>query len=162
MCFGCIVHFFDNVPALEGGTYLVTGFTDSPLGNGVGIPRGGFDFWAMNIDSSGRSIWGKRYGGSKDEELFGTAVLHEEGILLVGLTASGDGDVKGSAGKSQAAWAVCIDISGRILWEYAGVMAGDEYFNTATVDPADNCCMLAGVCNVKGKTAVGLAVKLPP
>lgn len=153
---------FDNVRALDDGTYLVTGFTDSPSGNGVGIPRGGADFWAMNIDSQGRSIWVKRYGGSKDEELCGTAILENDSILLVGSTSSGDGDVRGATGKNKDAWAVCIDLTGRILWQYASAMAGDEYFNTAAIDPADGCCVLAGACNAKDSAARALVVKLLP
>ncbi len=152
---------FDNVRALDDGTYLVTGFTNSPSGNGVGVPRGGRDFWAMNIDGLGRSIWVKRYGGSGDEELCGTTILQDGRCLLVGYTNSADGDVRGATGKDQDGWCVCIDQTGRLVWQYATSMPGDDYFNAATIDPADGGYVLAGLCNNQSSSkAQGLVVKL--
>lgn len=152
---------FDNVRALPDGTYLVTGFTNSPSGNGVGVPRGGRDFWAMNIDSQGRTIWVKRYGGSKDEELCGTTILDDGRYLLVGSTASSDGDVMGATGKDEDAWALCIDEDGRIVWQYASGLKGSDAFNAAAIDPADGCCVLAGLCeNSSSSKAKGLLVKI--
>lgn len=154
---------FDNVRMLSDGTYLVTGFTSSPSGNGVGVPKGGSDFWAMNIDSLGRSIWVKRYGGSDDEELCGTTVLDDSTCLLVGSTKSKDGDVMGADARAKDAWAICIDESGRLLWQYATGLNGNDSFNTATIDPLDGGYVLAGLCeNTNDNNAKGLAVKLLP
>lgn len=154
---------FDNVRALDDGTYLVTGFTDSPSGNGVGNSKGGMDFWAMNIDSLGRSVWARRYGGSGDEELCGTTILGDGTSLLLGYTTSDDGFVSGATGNSKDAWAVCIDKNGRALWQYASGLTGDDSFNTATVDPWDGSYVLAGLCNNKSSdSARALVVKLLP
>lgn len=153
---------FDNVRALDDGTYLVTGFTDSPSGNGVGNPKGGTDFWAMNIDSLGRSIWVKRYGGSGDEELCGTTILEDGTSLLLGYTTSDDGNVSGATGNSKDAWAICIDGNGRMLWQYASGLAGDDAFNAAAIDPQDGSYVLAGLCNEKSSSAEALVVKLLP
>lgn len=127
---------------------------------GGGTPHGGYDFWAMNIDTQGRTIWVKRYGGSKDEELCGTIVMDNGHCLLLGSTSSSDGDVMGATGKNKDAWAVCIDETGRIVWQYATGMSGDDAFNTAAIDPADGCCVLAGLCNVSGSNAKALVVKV--
>lgn len=152
---------FDNIRMLSDGTYLVTGFTDSPSGNGVGVPKGGTDFWAMNIDSMGRSIWVKRYGGSGDEELCGTTVLDDGTCLLVGSTTSSDGDIMGNDSGSKDAWAICIDESGRMLWQYASGLSGNDSFNTATVDPSDGGYILGGLCNnTNDDNAKALIVKL--
>lgn len=154
---------FDNIRALDDGTYLVTGFTDSPSGNGVGNPKGGLDFWAMNIDSLGRSIWVKRYGGSGDEELCGTTILDDGTSLLLGYTTSDDGNVSGATGNSKDAWAICIDGNGRMLWQYASGLSGDDSFNAAAIDPQDGSYVLAGLCNNKSSTsAQALVVKLLP
>lgn len=154
---------FDNIRAMDDGTYLVTGFTSSPNGDGVGTPKGGLDFWAMNIDELGRPIWIKRYGGSKDEELCGTAVLQDGSCLLVGSTKSSDGDVRGAYGKDQDGWAACIDSrTGRLLWQYATGFKGNDSFNAGAVDPSDGAYVLNGLCQISGNNAKGIAVKLLP
>lgn len=155
---------FDNIRLLSDGTYLVTGFTDSPSGNGVGGTRGGSDFWVMNIDSLGRSIWMRRIGGSGDEELCGTVLLDDGTCLLLGSTESDDGDVRGKYSRNEEdAWAVCIDTNGRLLWQYLVSASGDDRFNTAAVDPRDGCYVLAGICNHEDSShAEGLIVKINP
>ncbi|MBQ8537255.1 MAG: VWA domain-containing protein [Clostridia bacterium] len=154
---------FDNIRPLADGTFLVTGFTASPSGDRVGDSRGGQDFWAMNIDRMGRCIWSKRYGGSGDEELRGTVILKNGHCLLLGSTTSQDGDVKNSRATAKAsdAWALCIDDTGRILWQVCTGTDGADYFNTACEDPQDGGFVLAGVCWRKSdKNARGYAVKL--
>jgi len=111
---------FDNIRKLNDGTYIVTGFTNSQSGNGVGQSRGGYDFWVMNIDDRGRSIWTRRFGGSADEELCGTTILEDGSVVLLGSTQSSDGDVtRGlAAGTGKDAWAVCVSDTGRLLWDF--------------------------------------------
>ncbi len=146
---------FDNIRDLGDGTYIVTGFTASYSSS--------FDFWAMQIDAMGRMIWSKTYGGSGREEVCGTTVFPNGSILLVGSTTSTDGNVHGGTGKGKDAWAVCIDPTGRILWQFTGSLAGDDYFNSAAIDPADGGIVLCGTCEYKSdKNAKGYAVKIMP
>lgn len=147
---------FDNIRDLGNGTYLVTGFTESGS-------RGEHDFWAMLIDSEGRMIWSKTYGGSGDEELCGTTVLSRNRYLLLGSTLSLDGDIRGGRGVrgNKDAWAVCIDETGRMLWQYTADLAGNDTFNAATVDPADNGIVMVGKCdNSSDEAAHGYIVKV--
>jgi len=154
---------FDNIRPMADGTYLVTGFTNSPSGDGVGEPKGGKDFWAMNIDAQGRSNWVRRYGGSGDEELCGATILDDGTCLLLGSTTSSNGDVIGASVNDEDAWAICIDQNGRLLWQYTSGLKGVDRFNAATVDYSDGCYVLAGLCNYKSdKNAQGLAIKLQP
>lgn len=156
---------FDNVRLLPDGTFLVTGFTNSPSGNGVGDSKGGYDFWAMNIDSLGKPIWVRRYGGSGDEILCGTTVLEDGSCLLVGSTTSIDGDARAAkrASTKPDAWVLCINEFGRPLWQYGCGGGGEDYFNTAAVDPADGGIVLAGTYNYKSTTdARGYIVKIMP
>ena len=147
---------FDNIRDLGNGTYLVTGFTESGA-------RGGHDFWAMVIDSTGRMVWSKTYGGSQDEELCGTTILPGNRYLLVGSTMSRDGDVVGSRGRNgeKDAWVICIDESGRLLWQFTSDLPGNDSFNAAAMDFADNTIVLGGLCRRNSdQDAKGYIVKI--
>ena len=150
---GSSTDVFDNIRDLGDGTYLATGFSGSYSPS--------VDFWAMQIDGSGRMIWTKNYGGSGREEVCGTTVLPGGNCLLVGYTTSTDGSVQGGTGRGKDAWAVCIDQRGRLLWQFTGGLNGDDYFNSACVDPADGGIVLCGTCEYKNdKSAKGYAVKI--
>lgn len=147
---------FDNIRDLGNGAYLVTGFTESGS-------RGEHDFWAMQIDGQGRAIWSKTYGGSGDEELCGTTILPGNRYLLLGSTMSQDGDIKGGRQVRgyKDAWAVCIDETGRMLWQYTADLPGNDAFNAAAVDPADGGIVMAGLCENSGDNAAqGYIVKV--
>jgi Mg-chelatase subunit ChlD len=157
---------FDNVRMLTDGTYLITGFTNSATGTGAGTAKGGMDFWAMRIDQFGRPIWNLRYGGSGDEELRGTTLLEDGRLILVGDTTSQDGQVRGyqrAGGKAASTdgWAVCINEMGKVIWQYCLGGTGNDYFNSAAIDPADGCLVLAGVKDKKNdENAKAWAVKI--
>lgn len=145
---------FDNVRSMGDGTYLVTGFTGS-------YGHGEHDFWAMRVDSQGRAIWQKTFGGSGDEELCGTVVLSNGHAVLVGSTKSQDGDVLGYTGTGTNAWAICIDEDGRMLWQYTMSLGNNNQFISAAVDPADGGLVLGGHCMRKSeKNSFGVVVKL--
>lgn len=148
------VNIFDNVRDLGDGTWLVTGFTTA-------VGHGGKDFWVLRLDGQGRILWSKTYGGSKDEELRGTCILSDGTAVLVGDTKSADGDVQGAVGTGRNAWAICIDMNGRILWQYTAGAGGDNWFNSAAEDPADGTLVLGGVCAYQSdKNAKGFLVKV--
>lgn len=147
---------FDNIRDLGNGTYLVTGFTESGS-------RGEHDFWAMVIDGQGRAVWSKTYGGSGDEELCGTTILPGGRYLLLGSTMSSDGDIQGGRGVRgyKDAWAICIDETGRLLWQFTGDLAGNDRFNAAAIDPADGGIVMVGLCdNSDDNRARGYIVKV--
>ena len=103
------------------------------------------------------------YGGSGKEEVCGTTVFPDGRCLLVGYTSSTDGVVQGGTGNGKDAWAVCIDAQGRLLWQFTSSLAGDDYFNSAALDPADGGIVLCGTCEYKSdKNAKGYAVKILP
>lgn len=154
---------FDNVRMLEDGTFIVTGYTDSPTNTGAGVSKGGYDFWALRIDSLGRPIWTKRYGGPGDEEVKGTTVLENGNIVILGSTTSQTGDVRGyrRGNTTRDGWALCIDEEGRILWQFCLGGKGNDYFNAAAVDPEDGCLVLAGATEAKDdKNVKAWAVKI--
>ncbi len=144
---------FDNIRDMGDGTYLVTGFTGSYSSS--------VDYWAMQIDAMGRMIWYKTYGGTGREEVCGTTVLPNGSFLLVGYTTSTNGIVQGGTGRGKDAWVTCIDRQGRLLWQFTSGLNGDDYFNSACVDPADGGIVLCGSCEYKNdKNAKGYVVKI--
>lgn len=154
---------FDNIRPLKDGTFIVTGFTSSVSGSGVGQSHGGYDFWVMNIDDQGRSIWSRRFGGSGNEELCGTTILPDGSCVLLGSTDSDDGDVRRglAAGSGKDAWAACISDTGRLLWQFVAGTKSTDAFNAAGIDPSDGGLVLGGMIqNKSDKNAVGYAVKL--
>ena len=147
---------FDNIRNMGDGSYLATGLTNSYSSS--------TDYWAVQLDTDGRMIWEKTYGGSGIDEVCGTTVLPDGTSVLVGYTTSTNGTVQGATGTGKDAWAVCIDKTGRVLWQYVASLSGDDWFNAAAVDSSDGGIVLVGARDSNGKSsaAKGYAVKILP
>jgi hypothetical protein len=73
------------------------------------------DSWVFKVDKDGALLWSKNYGGSLDDILGGIKKTSDGGFVLVGSTASNDGDVIVNKGEYDA-WILKIDENGEILW----------------------------------------------
>jgi hypothetical protein len=74
---------------------------------------GGSDVWVVRIDSIGRIIWQKCYGGTGSESA--TCMIKiPEGYMIAASTTSKDVDVSGNHG-AQDAWVFTIDTNGNLL-----------------------------------------------
>jgi hypothetical protein len=77
------------------------------------------DILLIKVDKYGNEIWKKRYGGSDYDgvvRIFPT--IDDSGFLLVGRSASSDGDISNDPyPDSQDYWIVKINNSGDILWQ---------------------------------------------
>ena len=76
---------------------------------------------------------------------------------------SRDGDVVGSRGRNgeKDAWVICIDESGRLLWQFTSDLPGNDSFNAAAMDFADNTIVLGGLCRRNSdQDAKGYIVKI--
>lgn len=111
----------DVVRPLPDGSFVVAGSTRS---GGAGETDG----WVMNLDSDGKLLWEKRFGG-KDYDAFEAMVETADGMVLAGYTGAGE---KGR----QHAWAVKLDRKGRKQWErqYTGEQGSDIHAAAATAD----------------------------
>ncbi|PVW16341.1 T9SS type A sorting domain-containing protein [Marixanthomonas spongiae] len=104
-----------NVGQASDGGYFITGFSSSNDGD-VTNNHGMKDIWVVKLNATGSIIWQKTYGGSNED--WGYGALHtSDGVnVIVGASASLDGDVGGNYGESDT-WIVRLDNSGALLWE---------------------------------------------
>lgn len=79
--------------------------------------RGGYDYWLVKTDSTGKVLWDKTYGGSGDDFLAAILPAADGGFLLIGFSGSGAGYEKTepSFGETDF-WVVKVDAQGNVLW----------------------------------------------
>lgn len=74
------------------GGYILTGFTSSNDGDFSGMNKGGSDIFVIKLNSSGKIVWKKIFGGSGYECGFTITTISDGGYMLTGETSSYDGD----------------------------------------------------------------------
>ena len=74
------------------------------------------DFFLIKLNSNGKIIFKKNYGGSGYDCAYSLVNSYNDGCTLGGFTFSNDGDVHNNWGYSDF-WIVNIDKDGNILWE---------------------------------------------
>ena len=96
-------------------SYIGLGSTNSLSGN-VSGNHGDIDIWVFKLDSAGSLLWQKCLGGSGLD--FGSAIAPttDGGFIVIGSTASNDGDVSGSHGNDDV-WFVKLNSAGEIDWQ---------------------------------------------
>ncbi len=104
---------------LVGEGYVVAGYTDS-------FGSGGYDFWALGLNSSGGVEWEKAYGGSYDEQAYSVKKVSDGGFVIAGSTNSF------GAGYHDF-WVVKVDSSGNIVFDSGSGAKGVE--TSSTIKP---------------------------
>jgi hypothetical protein len=145
----------DILQTRDGG-FIVFG-TSRSSNIDVSNNNGGFDLWAIKLDSEGNKEWERSYGGANED--YGQAIVQtlDDGFLMVGQTTSTDGDAIGNDGLADA-WVIKTDSLGNIEWQRTLGGTQDEIFRTIQQAP-DGSIYLAGharsnngdVTGVKGK-----------
>jgi hypothetical protein len=82
------------------------------------------DFWIFEVDNSGKLLWQRSYGGSKNDspkDLFVT----EDGYLIGGTTYSFDGNITENKGRSDV-WMLKIYKEGILNWQHTFGGSGVE------------------------------------
>ncbi len=89
--------------------------------------KGGWDFWVVKIDVTGRKVWDKTLGGVSHDEVVSVTSTNDGGYLLAGSSsssASGD-KTEISNGPDDDYWVVKIDDQGNKLWDKT--IGGNSY-----------------------------------
>jgi uncharacterized repeat protein (TIGR01451 family) len=128
----------NDVIALADGGFMVAGSTKSNNGDVTGHHGSldSTDAWVCRLDPNGNILWQKSFGGNGNEE-FSTIIKSSDGnFLLVGTSASFDGDVVGNHGKTDF-WALKIDLAGSVIW--SKTFGGTESDNLRTGISTSEC-----------------------
>ncbi|MCS3800209.1 T9SS type A sorting domain-containing protein [Niastella sp. OAS944] len=124
--------------------YIVAGGASSNNGDVTGH-HGNGDAWVVRLGNNGNIIWQKCYGGSLNDHA--TYVERTpDGYILLGNTASNDGDVSGSHGTTYDIWVAKLDKNGNMLWQKCLGGSNNEYPG-AIKQTADGGYILTGSSN---------------
>ena len=150
-CFGGTKgdYAYDIIAASDGSGYVFAGVTASSDGNLLGqLSRGGRDIWVAKLDpSTGTILWQKTYGGSADDWANSIIETSDGGFLVVGTTASTDGDITQMRGAGDV-WIIKLASNGDMMWQktYGGSLSdgvssitalGNEFILCASSESAD-------------------------
>lgn len=101
------------------GHYIVAGYTASV--DAEATSHGEQDGWVLELDDTGAVVWGKTYGGSKNDLFYTIKPALGGGYYVGGSAQSTDGHVTGNHGGTingaGDAWLVKIDDTGSIVWQ---------------------------------------------
>ena len=90
------------------------------------------DYWVVKIDSVGKLLWEKSYGGSGYDAPFALAKTDDNAFVIAGDGSSNDGDASGNHGGSDI-WTIKIDDTGKLLWQHPFGGPGNEDMNSITL-----------------------------
>ena len=142
------------------GDFLLGGFSTSHAhtGNKTDSLYGLNDFWVVKIDTSGKVLWDRTYGGASEDVLLDIERSNDGGYLLGGQSRSLDDGNKKSKNKGlRDYWVVKIDPEGNKLWDksYGGpgyddgfalhqnedgnILVGGVSSSNAGADKSENC-----------------------
>lgn len=108
--------------------FLIVGVTTSSNGD-VNGNHGMFDFWLVNLDSTGNLISQRCYGGTNIDEGYSIAKNNSGGYVLGGSSYSNDGDVSGNHGVNKNDyWVVGIDSIFNLEWQRCYGGSENEFF----------------------------------
>ena len=95
-----------NIELANNGEYILTGRVASTNWNVTGN-HGGFDFWVVKLTNSGNIKWQKTLGGSQYDQSYRVQQTNDGGYIVVGWSASIDGDTTNSNSQGSAdVWVV--------------------------------------------------------
>lgn len=92
------------------------------------------DFWIVKISKNGNLQWQKCLGGTDNDTPYDIELTSDGGYIVVGETASGDGDITNFYGGYDA-WVAKIDSIGNLQWQKnLGGFMDDAFFSVKEAD----------------------------
>jgi len=121
--------------------FIVAGSTTSFNGD-ISGSHGSLDYWVVKIDATGTLVWQKALGGNQADEATSVIETLDNGYMVTGGTASGNGNVTGNHGGVDS-WSVKLSSSGNIEWQKTSGGNLDEKFACVVATP-EGSYLLAG------------------
>lgn len=109
------------------GGYVTAGYTMSNDGDIPGTNHGGFDYWIVKIDSTGKIMWNVLYGGSLDDYATSVIATADGGYMVAGYSNSADGNITNNHNGSIDYWLVKLDPEGHLIWQRSLGGTRDDY-----------------------------------
>lgn len=129
---GTIDEMPSHVLETSDGGYLIAGHALSSNGDVSGY-RYSMDYWLIKLDATGNILWEETYGGTNNEYCYSVTMAPDGGYLMVGCTASDDGDVTVNHGDIDF-WLVKVNSLGILEWQKTyGGSAAEEAYSAETV-----------------------------
>jgi gliding motility-associated-like protein len=124
------------------GTLTLAGYTTSKDGDVTGA-KGSQDYWALNIDQTGKLKWQKTLGGTEADYANVILTDKDSSYIIGGISYSSNGDVNGANGNGDF-WVVKLSSTGNIVWKKNWGGSGNDHLRYMIQKPALNEYYLAG------------------
>jgi hypothetical protein len=144
-----------NVIQTFDGGFIIGGRSESDDGN-ISTHHGLTqidDIWIIKTDSTGNIKWEKSLGGSGVDQLGKIRQTSDSGIIIIGTTASFDGDITHFYGNYDI-WVAKLDSLGNILWQKN--YGGSLYDGGTDIHETTNGYVFCGVTNSNDNDVTGL------
>ena len=143
-----------SVIALNDGSYVITGFTQSIDGDIETFKTEvQFDFWLLKFDEDDTLLWQKTYGGSDDEKAYKIIHTSDNGFAIIGDSKSTDGDVNNNEGFEDI-WVLKLDVDGNIQWQNTIGFSGSDQ-GLSIVQTTDGGYFIGGILDVTASNGLG-------
>lgn len=123
------------IPDGQGGAYVCgrVGFGDGDVSTYYGN-RNSADIWTLHIDASGNILWQQTMGGSSYDRPYAMLKLADGGLLILGESASYDGNIESCEGGFDALM-FKLDTIGNLVWKYSrGTKYNDTFIAAMVTD----------------------------
>ena len=110
------------------GNYLVAGKSASGVGGNKSSGNlGGWDIWAVCINSSGEKVWDQSFGGDRNESVGSVITLADGSVVIAGTTNSeSGGNISQGTFAGKDVYLVKIDAEGNKIWDITLGGDGDD------------------------------------
>jgi uncharacterized UPF0146 family protein len=92
-----------SIQQTNDGGYIVAGYTSS-------FGAGSYDVYVLKLDTSGKEVWSKTFGGSSDDLAWSIQQTNDGGYIVAGYT-------KSFGAGSEDVYILKLDANGNKLWE---------------------------------------------
>lgn len=133
-----------KVIVMSDGNYIAAGMTYSSNGD-LSSNFGEADYWVVKFSHNGEVLWSKSYGGSKSEFLTDIQPTDDGGCIVIGGTASNDGQVTQRIGRNNI-WVVKLSSTGTLEWQKTYGGQGEDY-GGSILQISDGSYLFVGTLN---------------